>query len=233
MATMPRSGLDRIRGLKSAKGAPLDQFYGKVAVTVPLGHEGPDPATFCDWTRLVVRTERLVGGLSVIEPLAAPIIHNREHIALRFLEGRAEWLFSVDGDMAFGDDYLCRMLVDTTERADMLFVSGTARMRTPDGKGSPTIFMADREGNLSKLEVWDTSKLFPVTAVGLFGFLVHRSVFEAVERPWFRYEQPGFGSGEDVAFCKAMGQKGFRVWVDGGLPFGHRAHYVLSGGPME
>jgi hypothetical protein len=59
--------------------------------------------------------------------------------------------------------------------------------------------------------------LFEVDAVGFGAVMIKREVFEAMPNPRFRFD----GCGEDIFFCYHAKQKGFRIFVDGGMKMGH------------
>lgn len=66
-----------------------------------------------------------------------------------------------------------------------------------------------------------------------FGFiLIKRGVFESLEYPWFRPLFVEIGdcmdfTSEDVAFCKLVREKGYKIYVDPQIRVGHEKNIVL------
>ena len=153
----------------------------------------------------------------------------RQAIAERFLKTNAEWLFWVDSDMAFDENILCRMLSSVLSNKGIQMLSGTARMGS--GKRHPVLYRFDEERKIVPLLSWSPDDLFTVDIVGAFGSLIHRSVFESIEPPWFTYIPPGYGDGDDVGFCKRVRNAGIEIWIDPTAIFGHFVSDILSGVP--
>jgi len=66
--------------------------------------------------------------------------------------------------------------------------------------------------------------LVEAVGVGTGALLVHRSVFETLRPPWFKFTYRDNGTkaqGEDFYFSKKARKAGFRLWVDTTRPCGH------------
>jgi hypothetical protein len=70
----------------------------------------------------------------------------------------------------------------------------------------------------------DTDGLVELTAGGSAGMLIHRSVLEAVDWPWFEY---GFVS-EDLMFCDKARKAGFPIYCDLSTRLGHISHAIVE-----
>jgi GT2 family glycosyltransferase len=60
-------------------------------------------------------------------------------------------------------------------------------------------------------------ELVEVDGVGAGCLLIHRKVFEAIEKPYFlfEYNKDGIISlGEDFYFCNKAQEVGFKIWID-------------------
>lgn len=57
--------------------------------------------------------------------------------------------------------------------------------------------------------------------------LVHRRVFEAIEEPWFKWNEE-WHAGEDFYFCRKAQQAGFKIWGDPSVVCGHITEYRRS-----
>ncbi len=204
---------------------PLAALRGKVTVSMPLGKSGPDPITFENFVNLCLHTERVIGDLAFIVAAGKPTVSNRQEIARRFMETGREWLFWVDSDMVFQADWLCRMLETCLAHPEIKVLSGTARM----SGGSPRPVLYTRSnGQYHTINKWG-KELFTVDAVGTFGMLMHRSVFEQIKQPWFSYEVPGYGSDDAINFCKRLNAANIKIWIDPSLPFGHIDKSIIDG----
>jgi len=212
---------------------------GSVAVAMPLGKVGPEPETFNQWCALILETQRMGWRVDQIPGWGVPTVCNREQIADKFLKWRwdgqresapAQWLFWVDSDMTFGPDYLMQMLADVQEHPEIEVLSGTARM---SGKGSdhrPVLYELGR-GGIQSISAWPQDRLFQVYAVGTFGMLMRRGVFEKMGKPWFSYQNPGYGSDDAINFCHNLRHAGISIWIDPRLPFGHIDRFAIPGTP--
>ena len=207
----------------------LQAFRGKLAIAMPLGKVGPVPLTFEDWTTMALMTEHVIGEVLFIPQHGMPTVANREAIASTFMRTDREWLAWIDSDMRFLPDVLCRMLALVQQMPEILVLSGTARMSGGDPRSVCYLLKDGRYENIEKAP----ADVFTVNAVGTFGMLMHRSVFERCERPWFSYGVPGYGSDDAINFCKRLNAAGIDIWVDARLPFGHIDSYVISGDLRE
>ncbi len=64
-------------------------------------------------------------------------------------------------------------------------------------------------------------ELLEVDGVGMDCILIHRSVLDDIEPPWFQFTK-GTRSGEDFYLCRKIQQAGHKIWVDPGLLCGHK-----------
>ena len=94
-----------------------------------------------------------------------------------------------------------------------------------NGKHASVIYQHRQDG-WERQEVWPID-LFKVDRIGLFGHIIHCSVFESIQSPWYE------GWDECYAFCDKVRAAGFDIWADGRAPFGHIGQYVVDGLPEE
>ncbi len=132
------------------------------------------------------------------------------------LESGAEWLWYMDDDHAFSPDILVRLLahdlplvvpVCLTRAAPFAPVTFTEKHDDPVAPRYLPVYLPDQE----------ESGLVELVAGGSAGMLIHRSVLEAVEEPWFEY---GFAS-EDLLFCEKATAAGFTLHCDLAVRLGH------------
>jgi hypothetical protein len=169
---------------------------------------------------------------------------NRDKIVKAFLasEKKPDWLMFLDSDMEFPDDIVYRLLVNR-----LPIVGGLYFHR---GDHSPLVFMEttdapDEWGRISKRhiylrdEVYDfinkanvpirnmavainglDGNLLECDAIGTGAMMIHRSVLEGMEPPWFEYRT--HAESEDLAFCRrAREELGLPIYVDLSTICGH------------
>ena len=107
---------------------------------------------------------------------------NRNRIVSRFLKGTADWLFWVDADNVIPVGGI-RRLLDTGFEV----VSGLYYQKSP-----PYIPVAYRKlpnGRYKSIENWNRGELLPIDAAGMGCCLVHRCVFEKIEKEFIPYQR--------------------------------------------
>lgn len=137
------------------------------------------------------------------------ICDQRNNLAKATLEEGCEWLLFVDSDMRFPSDTLLRLL---SRNAPIV----TCNYSTRRAPAEPVAFR--HFGTCEKLYTDPESEgVEACSANGLGVALIHRSVFEKMEKPWFYipYIPASDGHwGEDVWFCNQARKAGFDVLVD-------------------
>lgn len=152
-----------------------------------------------------------------------------------FLASDTEWLFWMDSDMTFSKDTLVEMF-KVAEEKDAKMVTGIYYQRK--GLNFPVLWsrgVPTEEGTISGLETkraetnkyvgsfmfphQDKKEPFKAHAAGFGCVLVHRTVFEVMDRPWFKF-LPGVCS-EDFYFFVNAQELGFDLWVTPIPELGH------------
>lgn len=132
------------------------------------------------------------------------------------LDSDAEWLWYMDDDHAFPSDMLVQLLrhdlplvvpVCLTRAAPFSPVTFTQRIEDPESPRYLPIYLPEQPDD----------GLVELVAGGSAGMLIHRSVLEALEPPWFEY---GFAS-EDLMFCDKAKDAGFAIHCDLSVRLGH------------
>ena len=161
----------------------------------------------------------------------------RNGLAEGFLTSDTEWLFWMDSDMTFSKDTLIEMF-KVVEEKDAKMVTGVYYQRK--GLNFPVLWsrgVPTEQGTISGLESkrsetnkyvgsftfphQDKKEPFKVHAAGFGCVLVHRSVFEVMDRPWFKF-LPGICS-EDFYFFVNAQELGFELWATPVPDLGHIA----------
>lgn len=91
--------------------------------------------------------------------------------------------------------------------------------------------------NIKNGELYDAiqrwpEEVFQIDACGMGCCLIKKSVFETLDKPYFRTElADGTGNrkrGEDLYFCRQVQEKGGTIWADGGVVSGHVGREVIG-----
>lgn len=172
------------------------------------------------------------------------VAHGRNQIVRNFLDHyEADWLWFVDTDMAFPPDTLERMLASAD--ADTRPILGAlcfSVLRGDEQEIVPTLYTLTGDPPVPARSMGlPESGIHQYAATGTGCLLVHRRVFEAVEKakphpdapawgetpwPWFKWSewnpagQPDV-MGEDLTFCFRAGAAGFPIHVDTRIEVGH------------
>ena len=157
-----------------------------------------------------------------------------------------DWLFFMDSDQTFAPDALKRLLSWNVD-----IVSGLIFQRT--GTPEPMIYryefekdrghyyrsMAEIVGEylLGHKELWPTAVngavvlppkgLIECDGVPCGCLLVNRRVFDAMETPWFKWNE-NVTAGEDFYFCRKAQEAGFKILADPSVVCGHISQYIRS-----
>lgn len=138
------------------------------------------------------------------------IVSQRYELAKEALATRADFLLWLDSDMHFPSDLIDKLL---NRKAQLVGVPYTTRIRPIRS----TAFKSrmDYDARINKGS--DPKGIEKVAALGFGCVMIHRSVFEKTEKPWFglKYE-PSSQSimGEDIYFFEKAADAGFTAYAD-------------------
>lgn len=160
---------------------------------------------------------------------------SRNLLAETFLKSSTEWIFWMDSDMTFDPDTLVK-LFDVAEEKKAKMVTGIYYQRK--GMNYPCIWSRGEEledgtktgmrSPKSETNKYlgtfivphpDKKEPFKVHAAGFGCALIHRSVFEVMDRPWFQFIK-GTCS-EDFYFFVNAKELGFDLWAVPTINLGH------------
>lgn len=162
------------------------------------------------------------------------LVAARNLVVQRFLESEAQWLFWVDSDMGYAPDTLSQLRATAEPEARPIVgaLCFASRQTSFDGLNGyrtrplPTIYQwADVDGT----PLFVSQPLYPVNGVlrvagtGSACVLIHRTVFEKIERDWYT-RIPGHDGkllGEDISFCVRAGAAGFPIYVNTAVKTSH------------
>ena len=148
-----------------------------------------------------------------------PVDACRNTLVKRFLTtSNIEWLFMIDDDIVPWPTILNmrdhgKMIISglTYVKKNGLAISCAATKRRKNWVQMGGIFENQDE-------------LVEVVGVGTGALMVHRSVFEKIKPPWFRFTYRDNGTsaqGEDFYFSQKAQKAGYKLYVDTKCPCGH------------
>lgn len=159
----------------------------------------------------------------------------RNVLAEAFLTTSTEWLFWMDADMVLPKETITDLFKVVDEKGAKI-VTGIYYQRR--GRNLPVLWSRNETtlGGQTTGLTTDAAKnnkyagafMFPhkdkktpfkVHAAGFGCVLVHRSVLEALEKPWFKFIDKTCS--EDFYFFVNAQEKGFEVWAQPTLKLGH------------
>jgi hypothetical protein len=235
-------------------GPPTDidpKFEAAEAVTVAYVHQNQ---VAYSWHHSMVelvgydlanRCRVLQGGYIGMRYGSDGLVQARNQAVRHFLDdGKADWLLWIDTDMGFQPDTVDRLLAaaDPTDRPVVGALAFTQTEKTDDGMGgwrchaTPTVFDwakvpgPDGAEQMGFAVRWDfpPNTLVRCHGTGAACVLIHRSVFERVERAhgrvWYdRVPNTSTGQllGEDLSFCLRAGALGIPIHVHTGVQTSH------------
>jgi GT2 family glycosyltransferase len=177
-----------------------------------------------------------IGG--VISSSAGPLLAlGRNLLVQQFLGKDHEWLCCVDTDIVFSTDSVSRLL-EVADPVDLPVVSALYHVFW-DGKKIPAAYKAtiDSEGSMTMnyIDPVPESSVMRVDAVGAGFMMVHRSVFENIQKrasgqpAWFRESViGGRDHGEDISFCLRCAGVSARIYLHTGVQVGHIKSAMLG-----
>lgn len=159
----------------------------------------------------------------------------RNVLAEAFLATPTEWIFWMDADMVLPKDTITELFKVVDEK-DAKIVTGIYYQRRgmhlpvlwsrnePTAGGQTTGLTTEKAKNNKYAGAFsfphkDKKTPFKTHASGFGCVLVHRSVFEALPKPWFKFIENTCS--EDFYFFVNAQEKGFDVWAQPTIKLGH------------
>lgn len=162
-----------------------------------------------------------------------PFDAGRNSVAAQALSVGCEWVFFLDDDVIAPADTVARLM-----RHGKKICSGLYFRRSPPL--APVAMQLERESGMPK---WipipkADAGLIQCDYVGAGCLLIHRSVFEKLPKPWFKWQAdneslpPNQRISEDFHFCKGARFAGFNLWLDPSCRCGHIGYAVSQEGGL-
>lgn len=159
----------------------------------------------------------------------------RNHLTMKALDAKADYIFWIDSDMVFDKDTLNNLLIDALEN-DLEFVTGLCFKRmlpTSPTIGKTLVWEQKPDGSIdSGAEVYEDypkDQLFEIACSGLACALVKVSaIMEVAGLRKMSPFQPLPGLSEDYSFCFGMKALGKKMWCDSRVKIGHVGRTIFT-----
>jgi len=232
----------------------MDDYVPQDTPTVFIGICG-ERMDIPDFEASLDRVNAHTQNVSVVEIHRARghrVDRNRDKIVKAFLASKRnpDYLLFLDSDMTFPERLIDRLVeweLDVVgglyfhRRWNFPFAFKEVGIKVDEwGREVPFHqYMFDdvydflRENNIPKrnqaVAIDAPGRLLQVDAIGTGAMLIHRSVIEELDGPWFEYV--GGAESEDLTFCRKARQAGFEIFADLGTICGHLK--MVAGGYAE
>ena len=179
-----------------------------------------------EWALYTLRQLELPNGSQILSSRGSPVDVSRNILVKRALDAGFDWIGFLDCDVECSPDAFIRLLSHRKP-----FMAGLYRAKkedTQEGKVLWAAWMFDKVHNgYVAIDHWDGDGILEVDIIASGLMLIHRSVFEKIGFPWFKWtkdtEVCGFGHGmsEDFNFCEKAKSAGIQIVVDSTVRASH------------
>ena len=147
-----------------------------------------------------------------------PVDEARNHIVEMAQDAGAKYLLFMDDDNILPPFTIPRLLNLKAKVASGVYYT---KYQPP----TPVILKKDIVGGYEK---WNYGDVVEVDYIGLGCALIDMSIFNEIEKPYFKYVKYGIDPrkgephiGEDVYFCNKVTEKGYKIYADTYVQCGH------------
>jgi len=193
----------------------------KIALCSPLTKPEPAFTKSFDDLKLCLGAQHDIFTVHTYGVTGVEYVRNK--ITEQALQHEPDYLFWVDDDMMFGNDVVERLLETKKD-----FVCAEMFSKTPPFL--PTFKKKVGEGILDYNTYIDypENSLFEIACCGMAATLIHRRVFEDLQRKdklgnpyWFASKEFETEESEDYNFCFRAREKGHNIWCDSSVTTRH------------
>jgi GT2 family glycosyltransferase len=153
----------------------------------------------------------------LLETVSGPYIDsNKNHMVQDFLTTQCEWLYIWDTDVVIYDPDFFFKLIETANKFNAKVVSAPYFIKTNEAD-KYCVAHLDENNVLVNYKKGELDKPMLVDAVGAGSMLIHRSVVENMQAPYFQIvpnEVGGMEMPEDFFFCQKVREAGHNIAVD-------------------
>ena len=179
----------------------------------------------------MLRSLMLPQGTKFISTRGLPIDISRNKIVVDFMKTNAEWLFFLDADVHLPIDAIPRLI-----KRQLPIISGLYYTRFP-----PIVPVMWKIGKDKKEAIIDyhPGDLVQADAGGAGCLLIHRSVIEKMEQPYFNWTlghrpEKMESMSEDFYFQRKLRTLGYKFIIDTSVVCKHEANcYISERGVLE
>lgn len=192
----------------------------KIALCIP-NKGGTEVAL--EWA-YALRQLELPPGSQIFSSRGSPVDVARNILVKKSLDAGFDWVGFLDCDVACRPNSFMRLLAHRKP-----FIAGLYRAKKEDRQEGKILWAAwqfDKEHNgYMPIDHWEGDGIMEIDVVASGLMLIHRSVFEKVGFPWFKWTRDtevfGRGMSEDFDFCEKMKRVGIPVSVDSTVQASH------------
>lgn len=207
-----------------------------VTVLCPIAESIP-PLTFQTALSVVGYASKNGVNVEYIGVTERSLVDTARNVLTReFLKTPSEWAFWMDADMVLPKDTIIQLL-KTAKAKDAKMVTGVYYQRgrkhwpvcwvreskTENGKDvlheNADEYDANEFLGMYAMPGPEAKEPFEANTAGFGCCLIHRSVFETLDDPWFKFIDGKCS--EDFYFFVTAKKKGFKLWADPSLRLGH------------
>lgn len=155
-----------------------------------------------------------------------PIDQARNVLVEQALKSNAEYVLFIDSDVVIPPMAIQRMISHNQD-----IVSGVYYVR--HDPITPAVWMesADLPGKYNPVTAMTENALIEVHAIGMGCCLIHRRVFDHLQKPYFKWtvsDDGESGVSEDFHFCRIAREAGFHIYIDTGVQCEHLSNAVVT-----
>jgi len=200
----------------------------KVAIAVPLGEVVSDIA----FNAFMAIAQK---GWPMIQRGRDRTDNNRNQLAKQFLESsELDYILMLDADHVHPVDIVERHMRYVYHDPAKLVIGGLHYRR--GAPFEPMVWVKSDDG-LFHHPVAPPDGIFRCDAMAHCTLLVHRSVFDRIEYPWWRYDYDVTideeSASEDIYFCKSCREAGIELWCDGTTTSPHIRQDLVTGAHFQ
>lgn len=208
-----------------------------IQIGIPTPNDMPDPLFF---SFLNMKKRR---GWLITKMKGDNVADARNKIVAKL---EKDWLFFMDSDQTFHPDTIERLLswnvdcisglyfktpgIPVPHAYEFAYESQNEQSPANDYWYYPITNKVNYYLEKYKDEIYKNTEaiilpkenLIPIDGCGGGCLLVHRRVFEKLEKPYFAFPKEEVSAGEDFYFCRKVRQAGFQIYLDPGVICGHK-----------
>jgi len=179
-----------------------------------------------EWALYTLRQLELPTGSQILTSRGCPVDVARNLLVQRALDDGFDWIGFLDTDVECPANAFTRLLAHRKP-----FMAGLYRAKKDereDGKSLWAAWLFDEDKNgYMPIANWDGDGIMKVDVIASGLMLIHRSVFDAVGFPWFKWTRDtelagsGCGLSEDFNFSEKVNAAGFDIIIDTAVQAAH------------